>query len=158
MSDLRQPLDVILRPPLEAELPAASALCLRSKAHWGYEPEFIEACRQELTLTPSDLAESDVKLALSGEKIVGVAQLSHDGSEAELDKLFVEPGWFGLGIGRLLCDWSFARAQEIGAHSVRVTADPDALPFYETMGFERVGKEPSGSIAGRVLPVLRLQL
>lgn len=152
------PPKLVLRPPLEAELPAASELCLRSKAHWGYDSDFMQACRKELTLKTEDLTTSLVTLALSNETIVGVAQLSLAVREAELDKLFVEPRWIGHGIGRVLFDWSIQNARKIGARTMRVTADPDAVPFYEKMGFERFGEEPSGSIPGRVLPVFRLQL
>ena len=37
--------------PAEAE--AISALALRSKAHWGYDPAFLEACREDLTIDPA---------------------------------------------------------------------------------------------------------
>lgn len=38
----------------EAEI--LSDLALRSKAHWGYDAEFIEACRDELTVDASEVA------------------------------------------------------------------------------------------------------
>ena len=150
--------NIILRPPSAPELPAASALCLRSKAHWGYDSSFMEACRDELTLTPSDLGATDVTLAVREGVMVGVAQLSIKAGEAELEKLFVEPDWIGKGIGKVLFGWTVQRARQRGARTMRVTADPDAVPFYEKMGFKSIGEEPSGSIPGRVLPVFRLQL
>lgn len=150
--------EVVLRPPVEAELPAASALCLRSKALWGYDRDFIESCRDELTLEPKDLVETKVALAFRSDDMIGVAQLSVEVDRAELDKLFVDPEWIGHGIGRILFDWSVETAREHGAGTMLVTADPDAVPFYEKMGFERIGEEPSGSIAGRVLPVFHLRL
>ncbi len=118
----------------------------------------MQACREELTLEPRDLSQSNVMLAVANETMVGVAQLSLAAREAELDKLFVEPDWIGRGIGRILLDCSIQAARKNGARTMRVTADPDAVQFYEKMGFERIGEEPSGSIPGRVLPVLRLQL
>ncbi|QUL38081.1 GNAT family N-acetyltransferase [Erythrobacter sp. JK5] len=151
-------MEIALRPPHAAELPAASALCLRSKAHWGYDQAFIDACRNELTLTPADLAESAVALALSGDTMVGLGQISHKSGVAELDKLFVEPEWIGRGIGKVLFDWSTGKARSLGARTMLVTADPYAVPFYEKMGFELIGEEPSASIPGRVLPVYRLTL
>ena len=32
-----------------------SALAMRSKAYWGYSKEFMEACREELTVTPEHI-------------------------------------------------------------------------------------------------------
>ncbi len=150
--------DLNLRAPLATELSGASALCLRSKAYWGYDRAFLKACRDELTLGPADVAETDVTLAICRSTMVGVAQLSHKVREAELDKLFVEPAWIGHGIGKKLFEWSVQKARDNGARRMLVTADPDAVPFYEKMGFERIGEEPSGSIAGRTLPVFRLKL
>ena len=34
--------------PDEGECETLSALCLRSKAHWGYDSAFMEAVREEL--------------------------------------------------------------------------------------------------------------
>ncbi|MEM8726472.1 MAG: hypothetical protein AAGE86_13220, partial [Pseudomonadota bacterium] len=45
------------------ELANASSLCLRSKAHWGYDAGFIDACREELSLKPTDLQNSKVMVA-----------------------------------------------------------------------------------------------
>jgi hypothetical protein len=33
------------------ELEALSALAMRSKAHWGYSAAFMQACRDELTVS-----------------------------------------------------------------------------------------------------------
>ena len=43
--------EVELRPARRDEATALSALCMRSKAFWGYDHLFMEACRQEFTLT-----------------------------------------------------------------------------------------------------------
>jgi GNAT superfamily N-acetyltransferase len=42
------------------------------------------------------------------------------------------------GIGRKLFSWAIARAQEKGCHMVQLTSDkarPDAIRFYESLGF-----------------------
>lgn len=150
--------EVGFRPPRADELPMASALGLRSKAHWGYDKAFMDACCDELTLAREDLLDSELMLAVTARAIVGVAQLSQNESRAELEKLFIEPDWIGRGIGKLLFNWSVEKARYLGAHTISVTADPYAVPFYEKMGFERFGQEASGSIAGRILPVYQLQL
>lgn len=42
---------------------ALSRLAFRSKAHWGYPREWLEAWRPELTLTPATLREQRVFVA-----------------------------------------------------------------------------------------------
>ncbi len=43
---------IIIRPVDASEAAIISELAMRSKAHWGYSPEFVEACRAELSHTP----------------------------------------------------------------------------------------------------------
>ncbi|WP_040464864.1 GNAT family N-acetyltransferase [Erythrobacter sp. NAP1] len=150
--------DPLLRPLHAEELEQASALCLRSKAHWGYDAAFIEACRAELTLTCNDLSTSEVVVLEDGTAIIGLAQLRIDGAQSELEKLFVEPRLIGTGLGKALFAWARDAAERKGAARMVVTADPDAVPFYRSIGFEPVGEEPSGSVSGRMLPVLGMDL
>lgn len=140
----------------ESDLARASELCLRSKAHWGYDEAFIAACREELTLTPADLANAHVELAFDGNVMVGVLHLRIEGEDAHLHKLFIEPRAIGGGIGAAMFARTRALAAQRGARIMHVTADPQATGFYERMGFEQVGEEASGSIPGRVLPVMTL--
>lgn len=146
---------MILRPPDLSDLPAASELCLRSKAHWGYDADFMAACVAELTLRPGDLQTSRVILA-DDHGLVGVAQVGALEREAELLKLFVDPTRIGEGIGRRLMDWCIDTARDMGATTLRIEADPQAAAFYEWLGAMQTGVVASGSIPGRVLPVLEL--
>jgi hypothetical protein len=60
-------------------------LCLRSKESWGYDEEFMAACRFEMTLAPDMVAASCVVVAEVDAHVVGVAQLIVRDSVAELD-------------------------------------------------------------------------
>ncbi|MEQ9258690.1 MAG: GNAT family N-acetyltransferase [Roseovarius sp.] len=145
---------ITLRAPLPEELPAASALCLRSKAHWGYDAAFMAACVEELTLTEDELLTTKVTLAFADGALAGVAQVSNSEAGCFLEKLFVEPAHMGRGLGRVLFRWSCEAARELGASEMIVEADPDAEAFYCAMGCTPAGSAPSGSIPGRVLPRL----
>ncbi|WP_235857742.1 GNAT family N-acetyltransferase [Marimonas lutisalis] len=149
---------VTLRTPMPADLAALSALCLRSKGHWGYDAAFLAACRDELTLTPDDLATTALIMAETAGTPVGLAQVDLRADPAELLKLFVDPPRIGTGLGRRLFDWSAQTARARGARALRIEADPGALPFYRAMGARCVGDAPSGSIRGRRLPLLMLTL
>lgn len=147
-----------LRNALQDELSSLSALCLRSKAHWGYDAAFITACRAELTLHPDDLQTTNIQVAESDAAVAGLAQVRVVGMEANLLKLFIEPALLGAGIGRLLFEWATSKARDLGATTMTIDADPGAAPFYERMGAHHAGFVPSGSIPGRMLPRMLMQL
>ena len=121
---------------------------------WGYDDDFIEACRRELTIEPNELGSTSIAVAEKDGKIVGIAQIKVVGSEADLLKLFVEPTTLRGGVGKALFVWATDQATNRGANRLVIEADPDAVPFYRRMGAEDRGFAPSGSIAGRMLPKL----
>ncbi len=147
-----------IRTPDVVELSALSELCLRSKAVWGYDADFMAACRGELTLHPDDLLSSQIAVAERAGTRVGVVQVRLIGQEADLVKLFVEPGVLRGGIGKMLLAWAIDAARSMGATRLIIEADPDAAPFYRRLGARDAGLAPSGSIAGRMLPKLVLDL
>src|SRR5215470_3376774 len=140
------------------ELESLSQLCLRSKAVWGYDEAFMAACRTELTLQSTELDSTHLQVAAAGAIVIGLVQLTVIGDEAHLLKLFVEPGHLKSGIGRLLLDWAKERARACGARRMIIEADPDAVGFYHRCGAHLYGLAHSGSIPGRMLPRLMLDL
>jgi N-acetylglutamate synthase-like GNAT family acetyltransferase len=149
---------VTLRAARASELAALSELCLRSKAVWGYDRAFMQACRAELTLHDHDLRNSSVQVAERDGAILGVAQVSSEGATAYLEKLFVEPTMMRSGAGRTLFDWAKRTAEIQGAVTLVIEADPDAAAFYRRMGARDDGMASSGSVPGRLLPRLVLDL
>ena len=147
-----------IRAPTIQELASLSELCLRSKAVWGYNEEFLEACRSELSFDQRDLRVTAIAVAEHRGRPVGVAQVKVTGSQADLLKLFVEPGAFRCGVGRTLLAWATNVAREKEATRLIIDSDPGAAPFYRRMGAYDVGQAPSGSIPGRMLPKLAINL
>ncbi len=147
-----------LRPARPDELAALSDLCLRSKAIWGYDAAFLEACRPSLTLNPEDLTASFVQVAEQEDALAGVAQLLIEGDTAVLDKLFVDPARLRNGAGRLLFQWARDLAHSNGATQLTIDADPGAADFYRRMGAADIGVTPSHVIPGRMIPRLSLRL
>ena len=140
------------------ELPSLSELCLRSKAVWGYDDVFMAACRTELTLLPAEILFTHLQVAERDTRVVGLAQVRVNGTDADLLKLFIEPAQLKSGVGRLLFKWAMAKARSLGAVRMMIEADPGAAPFYERMGARHAGFTASQSIAGRMLPRLQLEL
>jgi GNAT superfamily N-acetyltransferase len=151
-------LPLTIRPPTIDELSGLSDLCFRSKAVWGYDKEFMEACRGELSFEPRDLELTPIVVAEHDGKPIGVAQLKGVDDEADLLKLFVEPGALRSGAGKALLAWPTDVAKKMGATRLMIEADPDAAPFYRRMGAYDVGQAPSGSVPGRMLPKLAMNL
>jgi GNAT superfamily N-acetyltransferase len=60
--------------------------------------------------------------------------------EDVLDGVYVDPAAMGTGVGRLLVDDALDRARAAGAGSLTVTANPNARPFYERVGFVATGE------------------
>jgi GNAT superfamily N-acetyltransferase len=147
-------LALVIRTPSVHELPELSELCFRSKAVWGYDEEFMNACRGELSLSPHDLELTHIALAEAHRRILGVVQVKVSAEDAELLKLFVEPEMLRKGIGKALFTWATDIARRMGAHQMTIEADPDAAPFYRRMGARDAGAAPSRSIPGRMLPKL----
>jgi GNAT superfamily N-acetyltransferase len=151
-------MQLLIRPPAAEELAALGELCVRSKAVWGYDAAFMEACKAELSFDPGDLVSSEIAVAARAGRVLGVAQVRIAGREADLLKLFVEPVALRGGVGKALFAWASNVAREMGAAQLTIEADPDAVPFYRRLGARDAGFAPSGSIAGRLLPKLLLDL
>ena len=140
---------------------ALSRVAARSKAHWGYDDEFMGLARDELTWVDGDLAGPGPfgEAAEVDGSVVGFYLLEWDNAdEPELDALYVDPPWIGKGLGRLLLTRAVDQVRQRGARSLLIQSDPNAEPFYRIMGAVPVGASPSGSIPGRWLPLLRLTL
>ena len=146
------------------ECGSLSALALRSKAYWGYDPHFIQACREELTVDPGDARAGRVVVLVEKDTPLGFYALDpgERQDEAEVSFLFVEPAVIGHGIGRVLWDDAVTRARDQGLRRIKVLSDPFALGFYRAVGATLSGKMrapvrgPDGS--ERCLPVLHYEL
>ncbi|MGW0704580.1 GNAT family N-acetyltransferase [Streptomyces sp. NPDC002643] len=153
---------VRIRPARSDEAGALTELVMRSKAHWGYDTAFLEACREELTVRPEEIGPhrivvaEDPDAAVGAEGVVGVASLQGTAPDGELGLCFVEPQAIGRGVGRALYFHVLDTARALGFTRLTIAADPNAEPFYRRMGARPVGRTVSGSIAGRELPVLEV--
>lgn len=142
--------------PREAD--ALRELAHRSKAHWPYRPEFLEAVRPLLSLDASDIQHDEVFVLEDGERVVGWHRVRLVGGAAELEDLWLEPGWIGEGHGRTLFEHAADLARAAGAVAMEWDAEPYAEGFYTAMGGEVIGQVPSAIVDGRLLPRMRLTL
>lgn len=151
----------IIRSAAPGEAKFLSELALRSKAHWGYPVEFIEACREELRYSPEQIDSSSFTFAVAeiSDAIIGfyaLERLSH--AEFELEALFVEPEWIGQAIGRTLLEHAKRKAAKVGGESLIIQGDPNAEAFYQAAGGVVTGRRESVSVPGRFLPIFVIAL
>jgi GNAT superfamily N-acetyltransferase len=118
----------------------------------------MEACRGELSFAPRDLELTPIAVAERDGKLIGVAQLKVVDDAADLLKLFIEPSALRSGTAKALLAWATDIAKKRGATRLTIEADADAAPFYRWMGAYDVGQAPSGSVPGRMLPKLAMNL
>lgn len=136
-----------------------SALCVRSKAHWGYDATFMRLSAASLAVNEDDIAVGRVLVAIDDAgRVIGVACVVPDGDVADLDSLFVDPPAIGSGAGRALFDAAVALARKQGARRMTILADPNGAAFYERMGARFLRNAPSDAIPGRTLPFYEYDL
>jgi GNAT superfamily N-acetyltransferase len=149
-----------IRPARADEAPALTELCLRSKAHWGYDDDFMRASRPALTIAPEMIAEGRVLVAETSNGVVGVATaaLIDASGVYDLGHMFVSPDAIRTGAGRALFEAILALVRDKGGKRLVIVADPNAEEFYRRLGAKRIGDAPSDSIPGRFLPLLEYKI
>jgi GNAT superfamily N-acetyltransferase len=138
-----------------------SQLATRSKAHWGYSDEFMESCRQELTVSPEEIAADGIGFVVAevDGTIAGFYSLKQQSAALfDLDALYVDPEHIGKGFGGLLLDNAVSAVQERGGERIQIQSDPNAIEFYAAAGAHQTGTQESGSIPGRFLPLLEIEV
>jgi GNAT superfamily N-acetyltransferase len=149
----------VIRNARRAECDVLTALCVRSKAHWGYDAAFMAQCRDSLRVRPEAVRDGRVFVAVdAADRPLGVAQIDLMDGAADLGLLFVDPPAMGLGIGRQLLLHAIEAVRCAGLHGMTILADPYAARFYERMGAKLRCMAPSDAVPGRMLPLYDLAI
>ena len=148
-----------VRPARSGEGESLTALCVRSKAHWGYDATFMKLSALTLAVREDDIAAGRLLVAVDDtNRVVGMACVLPEGEPSDLDALFVDPPAIGSGAGRALFDAAVNLARRQGARRMTILADPNAAAFYERMGARYLRHAPSDAIPGRTLPFYEYDL
>lgn len=95
----------------------------------------------------------------NGQRIAGFYTLIPLPSKAvELNDLWVDPQYIGLGIGKQLWLHAIETARAHGYQTILLTADPNAEAFYRKRGAITIGSVPSNVGVGRNLPRMEYRL
>jgi len=96
-------------------------------------PEAVQVPVEQLTAATACVADAD------GTPVGFAVVLPRPDGDAELDGLFVDPATQRLGIGRQLVERTRELARAMGASTLHVVANDDALAFYRALGFVQTG-------------------
>lgn len=114
-------------------------IAIAAKRHWGYPESWIEAWREELTITSKFIEHHEVFAAAESDKLIGFYALVEFDGKTELDHLWVLPELIGKGIGRQLFNHALEQAAMMGAQSIEIASDPNAEGFYLKAGAAKIG-------------------
>jgi ribosomal protein S18 acetylase RimI-like enzyme len=148
-----------IRPASTSDAAALSVIAQTSKRHWGYPEPWLEAWAAVLTITPDYVQENTLLVADRDGVPVAFVGLVDDGTDWQLDHLWVLPEHQGHGLGSQLFDAALevVRARRPGL--LRIEAEPYALGFYERCGARQVGTIPAPVLGTpRELPLLELTI
>jgi GNAT superfamily N-acetyltransferase len=123
-----------------ADLAALTDIYRRASLSNPGDRDRLLAHPEYLVLEPDGLAEGRTHVAEEDGSVVGFATWAEtDGGGMELEDLFVDPQWMRRGIATALVTCICDVLQSRGADTLEVTASPDALGFYRSVGFIDIG-------------------
>jgi GNAT superfamily N-acetyltransferase len=128
-------------------------LTRESKAHWGYDRDFVRGWAEGLNFESDEerwVAEVD------GDLVAWAALVPPSDGVAVLDDLWVDPAWMGRGLGSRLFRIAVDRARELGAERLEWGAEPNAIGFYEKLGGRKLRDHVTEW--GRVAPWMGIDL
>lgn len=141
--------------PSDAE--QLTKLAFLSKAHWGYPKEWLDFWQDDLTITPELIEDSIAYIAEAEQQIIGFwVRAAIDSGEPTSGWLFVHPDHMGKGVARALWSEVKKEAEARGIKRFVIEADPNAVPFYLSLGAEKIGEKESTLIPGRFFPIILL--
>lgn len=142
--------------PQEAEL--LTRIAHDAKQYWGYPEHWIQRWSADLTISPDFVRDNHVYVFERDQQICGFYALSINGSQAELEHMWVAPAYIGSGVGKELFLDAMDRSTTMKVNRIDITADPNAAGFYERMGATRTGDVVS-EIDGepRILPRMTIE-
>ncbi len=151
---------MIIRPALPNENGLLSSLAMRSKSHWGYTSEMMNAFEDELKISKSSLMDENIYafVGVVEWRILGFYLIEVINDVVELDFLFIEPAYIGRGFGKTLLIHAKKYAKKLGAKSIEVMSDPNAKAFFLNAGGILVGEQESNTISGRYLPLITINI
>lgn len=133
-----------------------SKIAFESKKYWGYSDEFMEKCREDLTVTADYIENNLVKVIYSNQLVAGF--YAFDIKMMMLDALFVSPSFIDKKIGILLWNDLIDELKDRQINKFTFDSEPNAVGFYKKMGAVQVGETISSVDKTRRLPFMECEV
>ncbi len=133
----------IVEATTERQIASAAALIREYVASLGVDLSF-EKFEEEMAEFPSAYSRPDgrILIAMEGKAAVGVVGVRRlSGDACELKRMYVQPGFRGRGIGRMLATRAIDEARGIGYSRMRLDSLSrlkEAIALYESLGFRTI--------------------
>lgn len=135
-------LPVSVRPAIASEREELEALQWRASLNNRGDREVLLANADAIELPLQHILDGAVLVAQQGGQVKGFSVIvPRSDGDYELDGLFVEPGNWRQGIGRVLVERCAEMARDAGASYLHVVGNPHAQLFYAACGFKTIGRE-----------------
>ena len=85
--------------------------------------------------------KSTLLVALKNRKLLGCGRLMLQGETAELSHIVVGEGHRFTGVGSSLIQKCVEISKRMGAKRIHLESTPEAVPFFERLGFVVIGEE-----------------
>jgi ribosomal protein S18 acetylase RimI-like enzyme len=146
-----------------AEDLAAARRLFRAYADWLAVDLCFQNFEQEVATLPGAYTPPRGRLLLAkvgGEAAGCVALRPLEPGICEMKRLWVEPGFAGAGLGRVLAEAIIQTAREAGYERMRLDTMPERMPaaqrLYRTLGFVEIPPYYDNPLSGVVMLELRL--
>jgi GNAT superfamily N-acetyltransferase len=134
-----------------------TALCMKSKAHWGYDAAFMAKIESSFVITADYILNWPVYVLVEGSAAIGFYGFRDIDNQPFLCDIWLEPSYIGNGLGKLLWQHAMETARGAGYDHFFIESDPNAEGFYLRMGAKCIGTIKSEA-TGRTLPLLEMQV
>ncbi|KAB8033706.1 GNAT family N-acetyltransferase [Fluviispira multicolorata] len=151
--------DYKIRLAKEEDSDKLTELAFLSKKSWGYPLEWMDLWKKDLIINAEIINSSVTLIAELNNQIIGFWCRKKVQSEEVSDGyLFIHPDYMKLGIAKNLWQALLYELSESKISSFVIAADPNAVPFYLSLGGTQIGEKESDVISGRIIPIFRFIL
>jgi GNAT superfamily N-acetyltransferase len=140
-----------------ADANTLTTLCMKSKAHWGYDAAFMAKIESSFVITADYILNWPVYVLLEGSTAIGFYGFRDVDNQPFLCDIWLVPSHIGKGLGKLLWLHALETARSAGYDHFLIESDPNAEGFYLGMGANCIGSIKSEA-SGRTLPLLEMQV
>ena len=133
-----------VRPAEPHEAKELEELQARSASHWDYPDSYFDWAGDSLRITESYVHDNPVQVLADGNgRPLGFYSFTDSDDGLLLDKMFLDVDQIGRGLGRVLWQHAVQTARDLGASEFVIGSDPNAAPFYESMGATWYAAKPT---------------